>query len=71
MNDLIKHRLLSRKEAADFLGVKENTLAVWRTTQRYRLPIVKVGRLVRYRSEDLLEFIDRRTLNKSTRKLEG
>ena len=63
MNDLHNYRLLSRKEAAAFLGVRENTLAVWKSTQRYGIPTVKVGRLVRYRLCDLLEFIEKRPPN--------
>lgn len=55
--------LLSRKEAAKFLGVKEVTLAIWKSTNRYNLPVVKVGRLARYRYSDLLNFIERRTVN--------
>lgn len=55
------HTLLTRKEAAKFLGVKENTLAVWCTTRRYDLPMVKVGRLCKYRLSDLLDFLDRQT----------
>lgn len=55
------HILYARKKAADFLGVKENTLAVWHTTRRYNLPMVKVGRLCKYRLSDLLEFLDRQT----------
>jgi len=64
MNKLNTPHLLSRKEAADFLGVREDTLAVWKSTQRYQIPVVKVGRLVRYRLSDLIDFIDRRTVNK-------
>jgi hypothetical protein len=66
MDDLNKHRLLSRKEAAEFLGVKIITLAIWESTKRYNLPMVKVGRLVRYRFGDLLDFVERRTINKET-----
>lgn len=66
MDDLNKHRLLSRKEAAEFLGVKIITLAIWESTKRYNLPVVKVGRLVRYRFGDLLDFVERRTVNKGT-----
>ncbi|MDB2415183.1 helix-turn-helix domain-containing protein [Rickettsiales bacterium] len=55
------HILLTRKEAAEFLGVKENTLAVWLTTRRYDLPVVKVGRLCKYRKSDLLDFLDKQT----------
>ncbi len=36
--------LLSRKEAAAYLGVAEQTLAIWKTTGRYSLPVVKIGR---------------------------
>lgn len=57
-------RLLNRQEAAAFLGVKEDTLAVWLSTKKYDIPVVKVGRLVRYRFSDLLDFIDRRTINR-------
>jgi len=49
------------KQAAQAVGVKVNTLAVWRSTGRYDLPFLKVGRLVRYRVSDLAEFLARRT----------
>lgn len=51
------------KQAADALGVKATTLAVWRSTGRYNLPFLKVGRLVKYRVSDLAEFLVRRTAN--------
>jgi excisionase family DNA binding protein len=54
--------LLTRAQAAEFLGVKEQTLAVWLTTGRYNLPAIKVGRLVRYRLSDLEAFLERRTV---------
>jgi len=40
--------LLTPKETANYLGVTEKTLAVWRCTQRYAIPFIKVGRLVKY-----------------------
>lgn len=64
MNEINKERLLTRKEAADYLGVKEITLAIWKSTQRYPIPVVKVGRLAKYRYGDLIEFVERRTVNK-------
>ena len=64
------NRLLNRQEAAAFLGVREDTLAAWKSTRKYDIPVVKVGRLVRYRFADLLEFIDRRTINRPTASLE-
>jgi excisionase family DNA binding protein len=66
MVDLGNNRLLSRKEAAEFLGVKVITLAIWKSTQRHNIPVVKVGRLVRYRLGDLLDFVEKRTINQST-----
>lgn len=49
------------KQASFALGVKASTLSVWRSTGRYNLPFVKVGRLTRYRVSDLAEFLARRT----------
>jgi len=60
--DTTPKRLLSPAEAAELLGVKENTLAVWRTTGRYPLKYVKVGRSVKYRLADVEKFIERNTV---------
>ena len=51
---------LDDKLTAEALGVKATTLAVWRSTGRYNLPYIKVGRLVRYRVSDIAEFLARR-----------
>ncbi len=64
MEEPNKNRLLTRKEAAEFLGVQTITLAIWKSTKRHGLPVVKVGRLAKYRYGDLLEFVERRTVNK-------
>ena len=50
--------LLDRKMEAKFLGVKEHTLAVWTTNNRYHLPYIKVGSLVKYRMSDLQRFLE-------------
>ena len=63
----IQSDLLTRAQAAEYLGVKEQTLAVWSTTGRYNLPVVKVGRLVRYRLRDLEAFLASRTVGGPTR----
>lgn len=55
--------LLSRKEAAVYLGIAEQTLAIWHCTKRYDLPCAKIGRLVRYRKSDLDAFIARNMKN--------
>jgi len=51
--------LLTRKQAAEFLGVKESTLAHWKCVGRYNLQSVKIGRLVKYRVSDLEKFIEK------------
>lgn len=60
MND--PDTLLNRKETAAFLGVTESTLCHWASTKRYNLQYVKMGRLVKYRKSDLIDFINRRTV---------
>ena len=54
--------LLTREQAAKYLGITPRTLAVWACVGRYNLPYVKVGRLVKYRRTDLDAFISRRTV---------
>lgn len=61
----IRDPLCSPEQAAAFLGVKPQTLAVWRSTRRHGLPFVKVGRLVKYRASDLTKFIESRTVGAS------
>lgn len=53
------HELLSRREAGAYLGVSEQTLAIWKCTGRYNLPYLKIGRLVKYKVADLDAFLDR------------
>lgn len=53
--------LLLPKQTAQILRVTTGTLSVWRSTGRYPLKYVKVGRWVLYRYRDILEFIDLRT----------
>lgn len=40
----VKPELLTRREAAAYLGLTEQTLAIWKCTGRYSLPVIKVGR---------------------------
>ena len=51
--------LMTRKEAANYLGIKEQTLALWAHAHRYDLPYYKIGRTARYKLEDLDSFIER------------
>lgn len=54
--------LLNRAQAAELLGVKPQTLATWHITGRYGLPLIKVGRSVRYRLADLEKWLTARTV---------
>ena len=51
-----QEKMMSRKEAAKFLEVKENTLAIWANTKRYNLPMYKVGKYIKYKISDLQKF---------------
>jgi predicted DNA-binding transcriptional regulator AlpA len=61
-NNLDPDILLSVSEVSAILKVSAGTLSVWRCTNRYPLSYVKCGRLVRYRSSDVLDFIAKRTV---------
>lgn len=52
--------LLSRREAATYLGLSPRTLAIWAHTGRYGLEVVKIGRLSKYRRSSLDLFINER-----------
>ena len=54
--------LLNEQRVADILGIEPTTLQVWRSTKRYPLEYVKVGRNVRYRASAVQSFIDSRTV---------
>jgi hypothetical protein len=51
-------KLLDPPAAAEFLSISKITLAGWRCSKRYSLPYIKIGRLVRYKHSDLVEFLD-------------
>jgi excisionase family DNA binding protein len=56
-------KLLTREEAADYLGIAPQTLSVWACTGRYALPFTHVGSRVRYWRSDLDRFVnERRTI---------
>lgn len=60
MSEQLKNhnKFLNTKEAADFLDLKQNTLEVWRTLGKGP-KFLKIGRAVRYRVQDLEEYIDK------------
>jgi len=59
---MVGTKLLTPREAAEILGVPEGTLAQWRS-QRRGPPYIKLeGRLVRYRTSDLEEWVSRQVV---------
>ena len=63
LSETVQHNrdLMDENEAADFLSISPGTLSVWRSTGRYAVPFVKVGRRVRYRRTDLEAWLESRT----------
>ena len=54
--------LLTEDETAAILKLKPETLATWRSTKRYPLSYIKVGRAIRYRAADVDRFLSKRTV---------
>ena len=50
---LVRQPLLTPEEVSALLRVPTTTLAIWRSTGRVKLRFVKIGRAVRYRSDDV------------------
>jgi len=57
---ILSDRLLTRREAAQLLGIRPQTLAGWAMTARH-LPVVKIGRTAKYRLSDVEAFVRRQT----------
>ena len=51
--------MLRTDEAAEFLGISKNTLYEWIIQKK--IPHIKVGRLVKFKREDLEAWLERRT----------
>jgi excisionase family DNA binding protein len=54
--------LFNEDQTAEYLSVAAQTLSVWRSSGRYDLPFIKVGRVVRYRKADLDAWLESRTV---------
>lgn len=57
-----RRALLTCREAAEFLGVPEGTLAQWRSQRRGPSFVKLEGRLVRYRLADLESYLSGRVV---------
>ena len=54
-----ENRLMTDREAADFLRIKPRQLFDWRMNGL--IPYIKIGKAVRYRREDILASLERMT----------
>ncbi len=54
----MKNGLFKASEAADYLAVSRRTL--WELTHRKGLPYIRIGRSVRYREQDLANWVGQR-----------
>ncbi len=60
LNDSIgSKKFLTPAETAEILGVTVGTLNVWRSTGRHDLPYFLLARRVKYRLEDVQNFIQK------------
>ncbi|NVM36314.1 MAG: helix-turn-helix domain-containing protein [Candidatus Lokiarchaeota archaeon] len=50
---------LNSKEAAQILGVVENTLKTWRYKKTHNIPYYKIANRVKYKKDDLIEFMEK------------
>lgn len=57
-------QLKTRRQAAEYLGISPHTLAVWASTKRHALPMVRIGRFAKYLQSDLDSFIERNTIGR-------
>jgi len=62
MDDSIE-KCLTPKDASNYLGVTEGTLAKWRSTGKHSIPFIKFGSgsraAVRYEKNELDKFLNR------------
>lgn len=56
-----KENLLTTEDAAKILGMAEQTLRIWRMVSKGP-SYIRINRYIRYRREDLDEFVAKRTV---------
>jgi hypothetical protein len=54
--------LIDTEGASTLLSVPSATLAKWRSTGEVRIPYVRLGRQIKYRTSDLKRFIETSTV---------
>jgi len=65
----MENKLMTIREAAQLLGIRERTLYQWSWLRR-SLPFVKVGKSLRIREKDLVAFIEKNTRNPTKERTE-
>lgn len=50
--------LLTTAEVADITGNTISTLTTWRCTRKVNIPYIKIGKTVRYRLSDVLNYLN-------------
>jgi hypothetical protein len=50
--------IIDTPEAAELLCTPEKSLIKWRSTGEHNIPYLKIGRNVRYRTQDLRKWIE-------------
>ncbi len=63
-NDEKSSALMNRAEAAKYLRLSPGTLANWQSTQREKIPCIKLGGRRFYRQVDLIKWIELKEVNK-------
>jgi hypothetical protein len=63
-----EERLLKPREVADRFGVSERWVRDHATRRSPRIPVVKLGPLLRFRAEDIDEFLHSQRLATSSKK---
>ena len=51
-----EHRLMTKREMADYFGITERTIEVW--MHRRYIPYTKIGKSVRFRVGTVMRYID-------------
>jgi len=60
-------KLLTTKQAAEFLGLSFNTLNQWRNLKRGPR-FIKIGKSVRYSTDELQGYIEQKTRESTSRR---
>ena len=54
--------LINTEKAAELLSIPAATLTKWRSTCQVKIPFVRIGRQIKYRTTDLKLFIELSTI---------